>query len=305
MEFGLLTPNEKLGRILETTGMTRSDLGRRLHVSYKTVARWLDQGIRPQESHAHDIDEVFQEVVDLRETIAELKVRYPDPIKVLTGSTERLRAIALSMTYHSNAIEGSRMTMAQTEKAFDGQIVRGREFFEILEAVNHKNAFNYALDQVGSDAPLSLELILKLHATVLYDFNDKLPGKFRTGFVNLTNTEKALPSYQDVPLLTGKWVNQYAKTAQDPVGAIARSHYDFEAIHPFFDGNGRVGRLLMTFQLLKQGYPPAVIRIEDRYQYYFALGRGDDGDMRNMEQMIAESILRGYEMLYGRQEAAR
>ncbi len=86
-------------------------------------------------------------------------------------------------------------------------------------------------------------------------------------------------------------INRYGK---DLLGKIALDHYAFETIHLFFDGNGRVGRLIMFMQLMSQGFAPALIMLEDQYKYYMALGKADYGEYKNLVQMICESVLKGY-----------
>ena len=292
-----LSDKEKLTQILQSTGVSRSELARRLEVSYKTIYRWLDLGVRPHLAQSRDIDQLFKEYVDLRGAVLAFKKGIKDPIQILKTNKGIQKKFFLLMTYHSNAIEGSRMTIKDTQRAFEGVQVKGRELFEILEAVNHKNALAFLLEQIRPNFKINEEYILKLHSLVMYNFNDKLPGRYRTGQVNLTNTEKSLPSFQDVPLKMGKLLKNINRYGQDPLSKIALDHYEFEAIHPFFDGNGRVGRLVMMTQLLSKGFAPALIRIEDRYKYYMALGKGDLGDFKNMIQTVCDGVMKGYEIL--------
>ncbi|MDO8525856.1 MAG: Fic family protein, partial [Candidatus Omnitrophota bacterium] len=176
------------------------------------------------------------------------------------------------------------MTLKETDAAIKGERVRGKELFEVLEAVNHKNAMDFMLENAQKDFKVSEDYILKLHSIVMYNFNNKLPGKYRTGYVNITNTEKRLPSAQEVPVRMTKLLAGMNRYGKDAIGKVAGDHYEFETIHPFFDGNGRVGRLIMIAQLLSKGYPPALIKVEDRYNYYLALSKGDLGEFSNLIQ---------------------
>ena len=294
-----INDKDKLEAILSQTKMSRSGLARALEVSYKAVYRWLDQGVKPHPAQSHRIDELFKEYVDLRGTVLKLKINLGDPIKILKNDPIIREKFFLDMTYNSNAIEGSRMTIKETEAAIKGQKVRGKGFLEVLEAVNHNNAMQFMLDTIKPNFKIDEGYILKLHSIVMYDFNNKLPGKYRTGYVNLTNTEKKLPSAQMVPVMMKKLTLNTNKYPKDILGKISSDHYEFESIHPFFDGNGRVGRLILITQLLTKGYPPAVIQVEDRYKYYIALAKGDMGDFKNMVQMVSDSIIKGYNLLKG------
>ena len=225
---------EKLKRVIEETGVSRSELARRLEVSYKTIYRWLEKDVEPHPAQSRHIDELFKEYVDLRNVVLGTKRKLREPIKVLKTDTIIRERLFLEMTYHSNAIEGSRMTKKETQDAFEGKKVKGKEIFEILEAVNHKNALEFLLKNIRANFRIDEKLILKLHEIVMYNFNDKLPGKYRSGFVNLTNTDLPLPSAQEVPLRMGKLVKGINRYGKDPIGKVARDHYEFEAIHPFF-----------------------------------------------------------------------
>lgn len=287
---------EKLKALLDA-GFKPTQIARGLEVSYRTVHRWIYEGRVPHPSASRGIDELFKDHIDLIPLLNRLVRALGDPLKILRANPVLRDRLFLDITYHSNAIEGSRMTVKETERAFAGKTVKGKEPFEIFEAVNHRNALLKLFERVKPGFRIFEEYLLELHSLVMYNFHDKLPGRYRTGHVNLTNTEKPLPSAQQVPVLMKnflKGVNLYGK---NPVVKIARDHYEFESIHPFFDGNGRVGRLLMLTQFLSRGYPPPILRIDDQYAYYVALGKGDLGDFKNLLQMVCESVIRGYELL--------
>jgi Fic family protein len=295
--LGKVSEREKIKLILENSGMTRSKLAELLGVNYQTVYRWLDKGIQPRRKEAHEIDDLFKTIVDLRPTVMNLKERFSNPIDTIRNNKQILDALTLRLTYHSNAIEGSRLTLQETEMVLEGKIVRGKELFEMMEAINHRNAVHFLFETIKQGFKIDEEYVLRLHGIVMYNFNNKLPGRYRTGFVNVTNTEKVLPNAQMVPVRMGQFLKEVNDLTNDPIGKVARDHLEFESIHPFFDGNGRVGRLLMATQLLANGFPPAIIEIEDHMKYYTALGRGDNADFRHMTQLVAESVLKGFDVL--------
>ncbi|MDP8234370.1 MAG: Fic family protein [Candidatus Saelkia tenebricola] len=292
MKKYILSDKEKIEKIIQATEISRSELARRIGVSYKTVYRWIEKGVKPHQSQSRDIDQIFKEHIDLRETIMSFKKNTKKPLQILKSDFKLKEKFLLEMTYHSNAIEGNRMTLKETAQVLEGKKVKGKEMFEMFEAINHKNALLFLFDSINADFKIDKNYILKLHEIVMYNFNDTLPGKYRTGHINLINTDIKLPSAQDVPLRMGKLIKNINNYGKDPIEKIAYDHYNFEAIHPFFDGNGRVGRLIIITQLLSKGFPPAIVQIGDRYNYYMALGKADLGNYNNIVQMLCDSIMK-------------
>jgi len=297
MEQHYLNYKEKIDKIIEAIGVSRSGLARRLEVSYKTVYRWLDKGVLPHRSKLREIDQLFKQYVDLKDIVFQLGQNTDDPIKLLKTNKLIRDKFILDSTYHSNAIEGNHMTLKETEVAFQGGIIRDKEVTETLEVINHKKALEYLLDSVKDDFKIDQTYILNLHKIVMNNFNDKLPGEYRTSNVNLTDVMKTLSSFQEVPFKMNQFLKGINFYQKDIIAKVAHDHYQFEAIHPFFDGNGRVGRLITITQLLSQGFAPVIIKVDDRNKYYLALARADLGYYENIVGIIYEGLIRGYELL--------
>lgn len=292
------TPNEKLIYILKTvTSLTKSQLAKELGTTYLNIHRWVTtpEVIVKNIQMKRDIDNLFRKYIDIRPLVLDSVKDLKDPIKILKTNETIRNEFFIAMTYNSNAIEGNRMTERETELIFHDQKIKGK-VSDILEVVNHRDALIFILDQVTPNFKITEEFILALHEKIMHGFHDKLPGHYRTGYVNLTNTDIVVPNAQQVPIEMKKLIKTINHYEMDVIGRVALSHHKFEIIHPFFDGNGRVGRLLMLAQLLSQGLPPAIINYADRYNYYWALDKAYENEMEVIIQFVSQSILNGYSL---------
>ena len=179
-------------------------------------------------------------------------------------------------TYHSNAIEGSTLTYAETyailynDNSFK---IEGKEPREIYEAINHKKALELVFKNLQNEDGFDERFIKKLNETINRDIKDT--EGYRTVQVFIRGSEHIPPAPEKIPNLMTYFVYNYNHDEEDIFTKIARYHIEFEKIHPFEDGNGRTGRLLLNYELLKNDIPPVVISKEERVKYFEFLKNND------------------------------
>ena len=122
-------------------------------------------------------------------------------------------------------------------------------------------------------------------------------GRYRNSWIKITGVDLVLPAPVDIKEEMDDFFQNLNKTRGHILTHIAKMHYAFEAIHPFSDGNGRIGRLIMAIMLLDKDFPPAIIKIEERSRYYEALENANRGEKSHLVKFILEGILNGYKLL--------
>jgi Fic family protein len=199
--------------------------------------------------------------------------------------------LRLLATYHSNAIEGNTLSLHETQMVLEyGITVDGHPLREYLEATNHAEAFDTLSKLI--EHSISVETMKSLHHLVM-DKIDPQAGELRKVQVYIRGAPFTPPPAKDVPLYTEQWVRWLTgddALRYDPVTRAAIAHHDFEALHPFTDGNGRVGRLLLNLMLMQDGYPPALILREWRPRYIRALHQAGSGDYSPLIDLIGLAV---------------
>lgn len=180
--------------------------------------------------------------------------------------------IAIAFTYNTNAIEGSTITLEETRGIIADQISPNKSLRDVRETQAHSRVF---LEMLDAPNDISKELLLKWHHEIFGETKADVAGRFRDFGVSV-GLYRA-PDWQDVEKLMGDFFQFLDKRNMHPVELSAKAHYQFERIHPFGDGNGRIGRLIMNHILWHKGYPMIIIEYAKRYSYYRALQKDEEG----------------------------
>lgn len=222
------------------------------------------------------------------------KTRNAKLAKALPEEAKRNRyeSFVTQFTYNTSAIEGSTVTLRETALIlFEGVAPYGKSMREIREIENHKRAFDAVLARRGD---VTKEFVCKLHriltSGVLHDENS---GCFRSVQVYVRGADFMPPKPSDVGAEFKKLMKWYraAKRKYHPVVVAAYFHCAFESIHPFIDFNGRAGRLLLNFILLKNGFPAVDIKDKDKARYYDALHEYQKGNLKPFVELIYRYIV--------------
>ena len=201
--------------------------------------------------------------------------------------------LLLEWTYNSNAIEGNTLTLIETKVVLEGITVGGKTLREHLEVINHRDAILLVEDIVAKGEPLTEWQIKNIHALVLKGINDAYAGAYRDQQVIIAGAKHIPPEPFLIKERMENLIKWYETQGQKlhPVERSALLHIIFVGIHPFIDGNGRTSRLLLNLELMKNGYPPLIIRNENRIKYYSALDKAHTtGDNADFIELILEEL---------------
>jgi len=207
------------------------------------------------------------------------------------GELTRLNEeFTVEYTYNSNAIEGNTLTLRETDLVLRGLTIYQKPLKDHMEAVGHKEAFDFVTELVKEKCEINERVIKQIHYLVLADKKDDR-GVYRRLPVRIMGAaHEPVQPYLIVPKME-ELLRNYLASEEHIVTKLARFHIEFEGIHPFIDGNGRTGRLLVNLELMKAGYPPIDIKFTDRIAYYNAFDEYHvKHNLKAMESLFAKYI---------------
>ncbi|MFA5996042.1 MAG: Fic family protein [Patescibacteria group bacterium] len=226
-----------------------------------------------------------------------LRERY---YKAAVGKEALLRLIneteVAEQVYNSNAIENSTLTLEETEKILL-QIDLDRYITEreLFEAKNLARVVSY-IDKKSKEHELTLEIILSLHQMLIANIRDDIAGRFRKDNEYVRVGNHIAPAPQEIiERLKKMLVEYYAASHENIIKRIAKLHLAFEYTHPFIDGNGRIGRVINNYLLIREGFVPINIKFIDRNNYYEAFKEfNTQGTARTMEEIVGKALTNSY-----------
>ena len=229
--------------------------------------------------------------------IQELRERY---YKSIVGKESLLKILAEAevsdQVYNSNAIENSTLSLEETDKILlQIELDRYISEREIFEAKNLARVVKY-IENKSKESELNFDIILSLHKMLIANIRDDIAGRFRKEDEWVRVGDHVAPNPLEVPDRLQKVLTEYnSNTSESIIKRIAKFHLGFEYAHPFCDGNGRIGRVLNNYILMRSGYVSINIKFIDRAMYYDAFREFQTkGGTKIMETIVAKALTNSY-----------
>lgn len=300
----------KLKAIQKVTGKTQTELAQLLDVSFPTLNSWINKKSEPRKKAQEKIDLLHQEhfgVANVTESeleekinrIQKLQKKSPNPLKIIISRKDLYDTFVLELTYHTNSIEGSTLNEPEVKAViFDGVTIPDKTVVEHQEAKNHQAALGYLFQQLNHRNTRITETdIKKLHSILM---NGIWPnaGQYRDHQVRIAGSPVVTANYANVEQLMKKFVVSLNQEPKDIFSHLSKTHARFEQIHPFSDGNGRIGRLLLHWIALRNNLPPVLIQREKKQAYYTYLERAQVKEQPVfLESFVCDGIAESYKLL--------
>ncbi len=233
---------------------------------------------------------VFNKINSLRERYYRVSTRKDALLKLVT------EAEVAEQVYNSNAIENSTLTLEETEKILlQIDLDRFITEREIFEAKNLARVVSY-IGEKAKEQELTLPLILSLHKMLISNIRDDIAGRFRAADEYVRVGSHIAPAPGEVVARLEKMLAEYQSAPHESIiKRLARLHLNFEYIHPFVDGNGRIGRVINNYLLIREGFVPINIKFIDRGSYYDAFREFDErGATAIMEEIVGKALTNSY-----------
>src|SRR3989338_3079034 len=233
---------------------------------------------------------IFNKINSLRERYYKASID-KDALLKLIAETE-----VAEQVYNSNAIENSTLTLEETEKILlQIDLDRFISEREIFEAKNLARVVSY-IDKKAKEQELTLEVILSLHKMLMTNIRDDVAGRFRNNDEYVRVGNHIAPNPKEVVDRLEKMLSEYnAASHENIIRRLAKLHLAFEHTHPFVDGNGRIGRVINNYLLIREGFVPINIKFIDRKKYYEAFREFDtSGATAIMEEIVGRALTNSY-----------
>lgn len=294
-----------LQELIQKAGLSQREIARRLGVTFAALNRWMNRHAKPRLVSLRAIQRLHKEIVgfpsiqgkELQEIIRNANHLKIKGLWKLISSNRRLQDdLVVEHTFNSTSIEGTTFSKEEAETViFDKAIIPEKSLVEHLEVTQHAAVLR-GVFQNRNHRGISEEFFRELHTQLMQGIRDDA-GKYSKHYRAIRGVDLALTHPKDIPEEMHQLIQTWEKRRKTTLREIADFHVRFELIHPFGDGNGRIGRLLTVIQCLQHNFPPVIIETSRKAEYYETLGYAQRASDGPFIRFLAEEMLRTREKI--------